>query len=164
MTGTPRRGGGPARRRPRADGLRNRARVAEAAYVVFVERGLDATVAQVAERAGVGSATVFRHFPTKADLLPALVERLRRDRFTRDVLRAATLHPEVERARQQTERLFTTALERAIEDGQVRADVTYADLTILVLGTAGQLADFKDFDPERWRRHALFVWAAIRAR
>ena len=198
MTGTPRRGGGPARRRPRADGLRNRARVAEAAYVVFVERGLDATVAQVAERAGVGSATVFRHFPTKADLLdevarrwledwaqlmerrlgattpdvghpaladllPALFERLRRDRFTLDVLRAATLRPEVERARQQTERLFTTALERAIADGQVRADVTYADLAILVLGAAGQLADFKDFDPERWHRHALFVWAAVRA-
>jgi len=198
MTDTPRRAGAPARRRPRADGLRNRARVAEAAYVVFVERGLDATVAQVAERAGVGSATVFRHFPTKADLLdevarrwledwaqvmakrlgaatadadhpaladllPALFERLRRDRFTLDVLRAANLHPEVERARQQTERLFTTALERAIEDGQVRGDVAYADLAILVLGSAGQLADLEDFDPDRWRRHAHFVWAAIRA-
>lgn len=189
--------GRPAGRRPRADGVRNRARVAEAAYVVFAERGLDATVAQVAERAGVGSATVFRHFPTKADLLdevarrwledwagymeqrlgsrvtsagqtafadllPALFERLRRDRFTLDVLRAATRHPEVERARQQTERLFTTALQRAVDEGRVRADVTYADLTVLVLGTAGQLADFEEFDPARWRRHADLVWAAIR--
>lgn len=188
----------PPGRRPRADGLRNRARVAEAAYAVFAERGLDATVAQVAERAGVGSATVFRHFPTKADLLdevarrwleewagfmtqrlggkasdaapmtfvdllPELFERLRQDRFTLDVLRAATRHPEVERARRQTERLFTTALQLAVEEGRVRADVTYADLTILVLGAAGQLADFEDFDPARWRRHADLVWAAIRA-
>lgn len=181
-------------RRARSDGVRNRARVADAAYDVFAERGLHATVAQVAERAGVGNATVFRHFPTKADLLdevaqrwledwarvmeerldatqhdaladllPALFERLRRDRFTLDVLRAATLHPEVERARQGTERLFTRALQRAIDDGQVRADVTYADMSILVLGAAGQLADLGDFDPARWRRHAMLTWTAIRA-
>lgn len=199
MSTTAASSGRPAPRRPRADGVRNRARVAEAAYDVFSERGLEATVAQVAERAGVGSATVFRHFPTKADLLdevarrwleewadymerqlgsdgrgdgtaqttladllPALFERLRRDRFTLDVLRAATRHPEVERARQQTERLFTRALHRSVEDGLVRADVTYADLTILVLGTAGQLADLEEFDPARWRRHADLVRAAIR--
>lgn len=186
-----------AGRRPRSDGIRNRARVAEAAYDVFVERGLGATVAQVAERAGVGSATVFRHFPTKADLLdevaqrwledwagamrerlgdesgpdvpvladllPALFERLRRDRFTLDVLRAAQLHPQVERARRETERLFTAALAQAVASGQVREDVTYADLAILVLGAAGQLAEFGDFSRERWRRHAQFAWLAIRA-
>ncbi|WP_341229607.1 helix-turn-helix domain-containing protein [Nocardioides salarius] len=184
----------PAARAPRADSVRNRARVAEAAYDVYAEQGLGATVAQVAARAGVGNATVFRHFPTKADLLdevaarwlqdwarvmdrrlsatahdalaellPALFERLRTDRFTLDVLRAGSLHPEVERARQATQRLFLQALERAIADGQVRPDVTYADLAVLVLGAAGQLAEFEDFDPDRWRRHALLVWSAIRA-
>lgn len=183
----------PARRRQRSDGLRNRVLVAEAAYDVFAEHGLRATVSQVAERAGVGNATVFRHFPTKADLLdevarrwledwgrvmqrrlgatrqdaladllPALFERLRCDRFTLDVLRAASLHPEVERARQETELLFTAALLRAIDDGQVRADITYADMAVLVLGVAGQLADFGDFDPDRWHRHAMLTWAAIR--
>ena len=181
-------------RAPRSDGVRNRARVAEAAYDVFAEQGLDATVAQVAARAGVGNATVFRHFPTKADLLdevathwlkdwadvmqrrmeatprdaladllPALFERLRTDRFTLDVLRAGTLHPEVERARRETQRLFVQALERAVADGQVRPEVTYADMAVLVLGAAGQLAEFEDFDPDRWRRHALLVWSAIRA-
>ena len=100
---------------------------------------------------------------TLGDLLPQLFERLRTDRFTLDVLRAGTLHPQVEKARRATQALFTQALERAVADGSVRPDVTYADMAVLVLGAAGQLAEFEDFDPERWRRHAGLVWAAIRA-
>ena len=42
---------------------------------VFAEEGLDASGADVAERAGVGTATIFRRFPTKDDLLAAVVER-----------------------------------------------------------------------------------------
>lgn len=66
---------GPAPRRPRADATRNRARVSDAAVAVFAEKGLDATVADVARRAEVGNATVFRHFPTKADLLSEVAGR-----------------------------------------------------------------------------------------
>lgn len=66
---------GPAPRRPRADATRNRARVSDAAVEVFAEKGLDATVADVARRAEVGNATVFRHFPTKAHLLSEVAGR-----------------------------------------------------------------------------------------
>lgn len=66
---------GPAPRRPRADAARNRTRVSDAAVAIFAEKGLDATVADVARRAEVGNATVFRHFPTKADLLSEVAGR-----------------------------------------------------------------------------------------
>lgn len=64
-----------APRRPRADATRNRVRVSDAAVEVFAEKGLVATVADVARRADVGNATVFRHFPTKADLLSEVAGR-----------------------------------------------------------------------------------------
>lgn len=59
----------------RADARRNRERVLEAATEVFAEQGADASVAEIARRAGVGAGTLFRHFPTKHDLLLATLER-----------------------------------------------------------------------------------------
>jgi AcrR family transcriptional regulator len=58
----------------RADAERNRRLILDAAAAVFGERGLDAGVAEIAARAGVGSATVFRRFPTKQDLVVAVIE------------------------------------------------------------------------------------------
>ena len=46
----------------------------DAAAAVFAERGLEAGVAEIAQRAGVGTATVFRRFPTKQDLIVAVVD------------------------------------------------------------------------------------------
>ncbi|GAB3808560.1 TetR/AcrR family transcriptional regulator [Micromonospora zhanjiangensis] len=57
----------------RADAARNRRLLLAAAADEFAERGLDASVADIAHRAGVGKGTVFRHFPTKDDLLAAIV-------------------------------------------------------------------------------------------
>jgi AcrR family transcriptional regulator len=57
----------------RADAERNRRRLLDAAAAVFAERGLDARTAEIARRAGVGQGTVFRRFPTKDDLVAAIV-------------------------------------------------------------------------------------------
>jgi AcrR family transcriptional regulator len=57
----------------RADAARNRARIVAAAVEVFAERGLEASTAEIAQRAGVGEATLFRRFPTKDDLIAAIV-------------------------------------------------------------------------------------------
>lgn len=57
----------------RADAARNRASLLAAAEAEFAERGLTASVADIARRAGIGKGTVFRHFPTKEDLLAAVV-------------------------------------------------------------------------------------------
>jgi AcrR family transcriptional regulator len=59
----------------RADARRNLERVLDAAAEVFAEEGPDASVDEIAKRAGVGHATVFRRFPTKDDLMYAVVER-----------------------------------------------------------------------------------------
>jgi AcrR family transcriptional regulator len=57
----------------RSDAARNRESLLRAAAEEFAERGLDASVADIARRAGVGKGTVFRHFPTKDDLIAAIV-------------------------------------------------------------------------------------------
>jgi AcrR family transcriptional regulator len=57
----------------RADAQRSRARVLKAADTVFNARGAAASTDEVARVAGVGVATVFRHFPTKQALLEAVV-------------------------------------------------------------------------------------------
>jgi AcrR family transcriptional regulator len=59
----------PARR----DARRNRARVLEAAREVFARDGVDASLNDVARRAEVGPATLYRHFPTREALLEALL-------------------------------------------------------------------------------------------
>lgn len=55
----------------RADAERNRARVVAAATEVFAEKGLDASTNEIARRAGVGVATLFRRFPTRDELVTA---------------------------------------------------------------------------------------------
>jgi AcrR family transcriptional regulator len=63
----------------RADARRNKCRILEAAETVFTTKGSSASTEEVAQAAGVGIGTVFRHFPTKAALLEALlVSKLRR--------------------------------------------------------------------------------------
>jgi AcrR family transcriptional regulator len=63
----------------RADARRNREAVIAAAKKLFADEGLDAQMPDVARTAKVGVGTVYRHFPTKADLLEALVaERFER--------------------------------------------------------------------------------------
>ena len=59
----------------RADARRNRARLLETAHALFAERGTDASLEEVARRAGVAIGTLYRHFPTRDDLLAALLER-----------------------------------------------------------------------------------------
>jgi AcrR family transcriptional regulator len=60
----------------RADAQRNRARILAAAEEVFAEQGAGASTEEVARRAGVAIGTVFRHFPTKDDLLAAIMKEL----------------------------------------------------------------------------------------
>ncbi|WP_073947704.1 TetR/AcrR family transcriptional regulator [Streptomyces kebangsaanensis] len=65
----------PVRRR---DARRNRGLLVEAAREVFAEQGLDAPLDEIARRAGVGNATLYRHFPSRA----ALVDEVFRDALT----------------------------------------------------------------------------------
>jgi AcrR family transcriptional regulator len=59
-------------RRPRADAVRNRARIVDTAREVFAARGAEASLEEIARGAGVGIGTLYRHFPTRDDLVEAV--------------------------------------------------------------------------------------------
>jgi AcrR family transcriptional regulator len=64
----------PACGRPmRADAVKNRQRILEAAEAIFAAEGVSVPIDTVAERAGVGVGTLYRHFPTKEALFEAIV-------------------------------------------------------------------------------------------
>ena len=58
--------------RRRVDARRNAEAIVQAAAVAFVEMGVDVPVREVGRRAGVGVGTIYRHFPTRADLIVAV--------------------------------------------------------------------------------------------
>jgi AcrR family transcriptional regulator len=60
-------------RGPRADARRNRERVLRVAAEIFAAEGLSVPVHEIARRAGVGTGTVSRHFPSKVDLFAAIL-------------------------------------------------------------------------------------------
>lgn len=63
-------GGGTRRRR--ADARRNERRLLDAAAAAFARSGVDVPVREIARDAGIGVATIYRHFPTRADLIVAV--------------------------------------------------------------------------------------------
>ncbi|WP_405580889.1 TetR/AcrR family transcriptional regulator [Streptomyces sp. NBC_01190] len=65
-------GAGPAARSKRADARRNEETLLDAAAAVFVASGVEAPVRDIAAEAGVGTGTIYRHFPTRADLIIAV--------------------------------------------------------------------------------------------
>jgi AcrR family transcriptional regulator len=157
----------PDRDRPlRADALRNRAALVEAAREVLGRRGLDAPLDEIAAAAGVGNATLYRHFPTRRDLVQAVFA----DQMTRyaAAVERALAEPDpwpavrgylAEICALQAENraladLVTSAeytdetrpvavaqlqalLERAQAAGQLRADFSVEDVALLLLANAG---------------------------
>jgi AcrR family transcriptional regulator len=95
----------------RADAARNRERIVAAAVEVFAERGLEASTAEIAQRAGVGEATLFRRFPTKDDLVTAIVAVMLEDAAT-----VATSCLEEDDPWRGVERFLYEMAERASED------------------------------------------------
>jgi AcrR family transcriptional regulator len=97
----------PTTERPlRRDAERNRDRIVEAARAAFATDGIDVSVEEIARRAGVGMGTLYRRFPTKGDLIDAVLE----DSFS-EICRAAEDALELEDGWVG----FTTFLERVFE-------------------------------------------------
>jgi AcrR family transcriptional regulator len=61
-----------ARRKPRTDAQRNRERILEVAKEAFTRSGANASLDDIAKKAGVGPGTLYRHFPTREELLKAV--------------------------------------------------------------------------------------------
>ncbi|MFL4904787.1 TetR/AcrR family transcriptional regulator [Streptomyces sp. MMS24-I2-30] len=151
--------------RPRADAVRNRERIVGAAREMFVEHGPDVPLDDIARRAGVGNATVYRNFPDRDALVREVVCSVmdRTARVAEEALaetgdafaalegfvhaaadeRISALcpmvsstfdqdHPDLEAARERTERLITEVMDRAKVAGQLRPDVGVGDVTVAV--------------------------------
>lgn len=174
----------------RADARRNHERIIAAAIEVFSERGLEATVRDVAARAGVGNATVYRSYPTKADLVE-VVARHQLGWFAEQI-QAATRRPDafealqdlfgdiaerragdrflaevLPHARQWREEnnlteQFAQIIANAQAQGKLRTDATTLDIQVLVGGCSRVLLDLDVQDPGRWRRYAMLALDALR--
>lgn len=145
----------------RADARRNRDQLVATARDVFGELGTQAPLDEIARRARIGNATLYRHFPTRDDLIVAVyAEEVAElcavddgadlfdwlERFVRHVAEkgdlARTLEPSVRRSELHDawhESMVETAgrlVERAQRGGRLRADVDPLDLLVLSAGMA----------------------------
>ena len=78
-------------RQPAEPGHSARERILDAAYELFSRRGIQAVgVNEVIERAGVATATLYRHFPSKEKLVLAFLD-LREQRWTKDLIEAGAM-------------------------------------------------------------------------
>lgn len=143
----------------RADARRNRERILDAAREVFAEEGIEAPLTEVARRAGVGVATLFRRFPTREDLVTSTFEE--RIGAYATAAHAASRDPDPWRgfcslveqaaAMQVGDLGFTEVLTRSFpsvrsfEAERVRALTLFADL-VARAKSAGALRE--DFAPE----------------
>lgn len=115
-------------RAPRRDAVRNRAHLIAVATQAFREQGLQVGVDEIARRAQVGIATLYRHFPTKGDLVVAVATELLREteRVRDEVLAEAAdgdelsrfLHASLEQL--QLNRGFVEALAQHPPDPEIR--------------------------------------------
>jgi AcrR family transcriptional regulator len=155
-------------RKPRADVVRNRQRVLEAAKAVFAAGGPAASLEAVARRAGVGVGTLYRHFPTREALFEAvyrreveqlveLAEQLGTDLPPLEALRrwmhanvefvatkkgmsaalAVAVHSSSDLSAYSMNRLsraLGVLLQRAVEAGAIRADVSAEDILRTIVG------------------------------
>lgn len=182
----------------RADASRNSARLLVAARDVFVERGPDAPLEEIARRAGVGIATLYRRFGDRANLTRTVVltaltatveqgEEAGRDhadpmaalgRYVHAVLDLRTSaviptllgeldleEPELKAARDRAARTAQKLIDAAHRTGDLRKDVTFADVGLMLVRLSrplpGPLPD--DVQLELAHRHAELFLAGLRA-
>jgi AcrR family transcriptional regulator len=169
----------------RADARRNLERVLDAATEAFAASGPDASIDEIARLAGVGHGTVFRRFPTKDDLMLAVIERhvaemraLAEEALASDgpgeaffefVQRVAELNmvtPGLHRCvvhcggkpgAAELEQLVERIVSRAQRAGAVRRDVKPTDVQLLVRSA------LTSAPPGQWRRYLDVVLDGLRA-
>lgn len=180
----------------RRDARRNRERIVASARALLARDGVSVSVEEITRHAGVGMGTLYRHFPTKEDLVDAVLEEafeayvgLAREGLAADdawtglctfLDQALSLHAsnlglmdvvatsEHGRARAQAMRermrpLVRGLVERAQEQGTLRADLTAEDVP-LVFWAAGRVIEMTaGIAPDYWRRYLGILLDGLRA-
>jgi AcrR family transcriptional regulator len=174
----------------RRDAARNRERVLAAARAVIAELGTEFPVDEVARRAGVGVGTIYRRFPTKADLIDAvalpLFERTlalaeealahtpSEEGFDLYVRRVARFHAaeglgvrrlwsaEIgQSVRARIRPILIELLTRAIAGGTLRSDFSYGDAQVL-MWSLSTVIDAAKASPSVWKRHLDLLLDGVR--
>jgi AcrR family transcriptional regulator len=101
----------------RADAQRNRARILEAAETMFALEGIEVPVDLIAEKAGVGVGTLYRHFPTKEKLCEAVLL---------DRLALLTLDAQALADADDPKAAFFDFLTHVVEEGEAKRDLMVA--------------------------------------
>jgi AcrR family transcriptional regulator len=149
----------------RSDARRNRALLVASARELFAREGVDVPVEEITQHAGVGMGTLYRHFPTKDELIDAVLE----DAFA-EILQLAE-HAAAEEdgwtgftgLRARVRPLLRTVIERAQAQGSLRADFAPEDIA-LVFWSAGRVIETTaKVAPETWRRYLTFLLDGLRA-
>jgi AcrR family transcriptional regulator len=175
----------------RRDAIHNRERVLAAAEAVFGEQGLEASVDELADAAGVGMGTLYRNFPNKQALVDEIIGRRRRE-----------LAAQAERAREQPAGLgfewltfevgrlqseqsacvsqlwdhsdaeldsldafrgrLATLLAEAQEAGRIRTDVEVSDVYMIFYAVREIVRMTRAVAPTAWRRHLELALAGLR--
>lgn len=146
----------------RRDAEENRAVILAAADLVFASHGITVPLDLVCQQAGVGRATLYRHFPDRHHLIVALLERGLEETAAKAIelgdqedaffvllrFHAERIHsrsslvdywrvldrgaPEVRRVRERFHQIFSPLIFRAVEAGTCRPDIQVEDVTLLV--------------------------------
>ena len=178
----------------RADASRNRAALLVAAEAEFAEHGPSASIADIARRAGVAKGTVFRHFPTKEDLIASIVcehvatlagaaRRLasapdsagalldfltiaadHRQRHDLTFMQTASSgDPRVAAAFADLHAGLETLVSRARDSGAIRADITEADVFLLMCAPIHVVDNLTAPEPLLWQRYLALIFDGLRA-
>jgi AcrR family transcriptional regulator len=180
----------------RSDARRNREQLVASAHELFAASGLDVSVEEITRHAGVGMGTLYRHFPTKEDLIDAVLE----DAFA-GLLDAAKEAAEAEDAwagltsfleralaehvgnrglkdiiamrahglertdalRARIRPLLRRLIERAQEQGSLRADFAPEDLPLVFWSADRVIEATAGVSPDFWRRYLALLLDGLRA-
>jgi AcrR family transcriptional regulator len=172
----------------RSDAQKNRERLLVAAGQVFEEKGLEASVADVARAAGVGMGTLYRRFPSKEALIEALVTEVLEATIAmaqeaaarpdgsglEHFLRASSAYQAehlgcLPKLWSSDHHLVGTArgliaelLADAQTHGRIRLDLKSTDVSLVLWSIRGVLETTGSNAPEAWRRHLDLLVAGMR--
>jgi AcrR family transcriptional regulator len=179
----------PEARPLRRDAARNLEKVMQAATELFAAHGLEASVDEVAARAGVGVGTLYRRFPTKEALISCLIDHLvcealevgRRalgesgghglDEFLRRIGELQTANSGLlsrlwrgglsAEQREEMRGLIGDLLDQARAAGTVRPEITVGDISVLLWSLQQVITMTANVAPDAWRRHLDILLAGI---